>query len=60
MPFKKRSAIVKYGGLLISATMEDTNTLGDVSHTPPHGEAVSNVWERGGEVHGEVDGRSDD
>ena len=29
--------------------MEDNNTLGDVNHTPPAGDSVSNVWDRGNE-----------
>lgn len=30
-----------------SDTHDDTETLKDVSHTPPTGEPVSAVWERG-------------
>jgi hypothetical protein len=29
--------------------MSDNETLEDVDHTPPNGESVSNVWERGDE-----------
>jgi hypothetical protein len=29
--------------------MDDSATLGDVSHTPPTGDSVSNVWDRGHE-----------
>ncbi len=29
--------------------MEDKETLEDVSHTPPTGDSVSNVWDRGNE-----------
>lgn len=29
--------------------MSDKPTLKDVSHTPPNGETVSNVWDRGDE-----------
>ncbi|MFQ3319233.1 MAG: hypothetical protein ACI8UR_002118 [Natronomonas sp.] len=28
-------------------TMSDKQTLKEISHTPPAGESVSNVWERG-------------
>ncbi len=35
-------------GLLLSATMSK-QTLKDVSHTPPEGERVDRVWERGNE-----------
>jgi len=35
--------------MLLWDTMSDTPTLKDVSHTPPDGESVSNVWERGTE-----------
>jgi hypothetical protein len=31
----------------MSATDEDRETLKDVSHTPPTGDAVTAVWERG-------------
>ena len=27
----------------------DKRTMKDVSHTPPNGESVTNVWERGDE-----------
>ncbi len=27
----------------------DKRTMKDVSHTPPNGESVTNVWERGNE-----------
>lgn len=27
--------------------MEEKETLEDVSHTPPEGDPVSNVWDRG-------------
>jgi hypothetical protein len=30
-------------------THDETRTLKDVSHTPPTGEPVAAVWERGGE-----------
>lgn len=30
-------------------TMSEKQTLKDVDHTPPAGESVSNVWERGTE-----------
>ena len=30
-------------------TMSENQTLKDVDHTPPAGESVSNVWERGTE-----------
>jgi hypothetical protein len=30
-------------------TTSDKETLKDVDHTPPTGESVSNVWERGDE-----------
>lgn len=29
--------------------MSEKETLEDVDHTPPTGESVSNVWERGNE-----------
>jgi hypothetical protein len=29
--------------------MDDSATLEDVSHTPPTGNSVSNVWDRGHE-----------
>ena len=29
--------------------MDDNDTLGDISHVPPTGDSVSNVWERGNE-----------
>lgn len=29
--------------------MTDKDTLKDVSHTPPNGEAVEGIWERGTE-----------
>lgn len=29
--------------------MTDKQTLKDIDHTPPTGESVSNVWERGSE-----------
>jgi hypothetical protein len=29
--------------------MTENDTLKDVSHTPPNGEAVESVWERGPE-----------
>jgi len=31
------------------STMEEKDTLEDISHTPPTGDAVSNVWARGHE-----------
>lgn len=30
--------------------MSETETLKDVSHTPPSGDAVDEVWKRGEEV----------
>ena len=35
--------------MLLRGTMEENDTLGDVSHTPPTGDPVSNVWDRGNE-----------
>ena len=35
--------------MLRCITMSDKETLKDVDHTPPSGESVSNVWERGTE-----------
>lgn len=37
------------GGVLLSSTMADHNRdrMKDVSHTPPNGESVTNVWDRG-------------
>ena len=35
--------------MLRSSTMEENDTLGDVNHTPPTGDSVSNVWDRGHE-----------
>ena len=35
--------------VLRPATMSDKQTLKDVDHTPPSGESVANVWERGTE-----------
>jgi hypothetical protein len=29
--------------------MDDRDTLKDIDHTPPTGDSVSNVWERGAE-----------
>ena len=33
--------------------------LGDVDHTPPHGDTPNDVWERGGERTSEVSGSED-
>jgi len=27
--------------------MKDARTLGEIDHTPPTGDSVSNVWDRG-------------
>lgn len=35
--------------MLLPGTMSEKQTLKDVDHTPPAGESVSNVWERGTE-----------
>ena len=33
--------------MLLRIMMKDTRTLGEINHTPPAGEPVSNVWDRG-------------
>ena len=40
-----------YTSLVLRATTmtNDKRTMKDVSHTPPNGESVTNVWERGDE-----------
>ncbi len=37
--------------MLLGGTMADTpkQTLKDVDHTPPNGDSVDNVWDRGTE-----------
>lgn len=42
--------------------MADTNEdrMKDVSHTPPNGESVTNVWERGGNTDDEPTTPADD
>jgi len=35
--------------MLQGTTMDEKDTLEDVSHTPPTGDSVSNVWDRGHE-----------
>ena len=35
--------------MLLDTTMEENDTLGDINHTPPTGDSVSNVWDRGHE-----------
>ncbi len=35
--------------MLYHPTMSEKQTLKDVDHTPPVGESVSNVWDRGAE-----------
>lgn len=52
----------KYGSLLVSATMTDDTerpTMKDVTHTPPAGESVTNVWHRGEETEADVDAAAD-
>ncbi len=41
-----------YTGRVVQAiTMkDDKRTMKDVSHTPPNGDTVTNVWERGDEI----------
>ena len=39
---------------------ETSRTMKDVSHTPPTGDSVTNVWNRGGERERAADERSDD
>jgi len=40
-----------YASLVLRATTmtNDNRTMKEVSHTPPNGESVTNVWERGDE-----------
>jgi len=42
--------------------MADANRdrMKDVSHTPPNGESVTNVWERGGDADDEKPTPADD
>lgn len=35
--------------LLLCITMAEKQTLKEIDHTPPTGDSVSNVWERGTE-----------
>ena len=35
--------------VLLALTMSEKQTLKEIDHTPPAGESVSNVWERGTE-----------
>ena len=36
-------------GMLQDIMTEENDTLGDINHTPPAGDSVSNVWNRGHE-----------
>lgn len=44
-----RPTALSTGNVLSRCTMADTNEdrMKDVSHTPPNGDSVTNVWERG-------------
>jgi hypothetical protein len=35
--------------MVLDDTMSEKETLGEIDHTPPTGESVSNVWDRGTE-----------
>jgi hypothetical protein len=38
----------------------NTDSMKDVSHTPPNGESVTNVWERGAHEDPDTDAPADD